>query len=485
MLISFDRAAFARPGASASPTLGAPASATLLDITWGLEEGQTWAVVGPTGSGKTTFVEAIQGRLRRLSGEADWPIVRQAREADPRVSTPADIVARVSFHDSSRAFSPANHYYQQRFNFIDPEDDRTLRQYLASVGPPGEEVDRLAGKLWLMPLMDLSLIKLSTGQMRRARLARALLGKPQILILDDALIGLDVQVRAELVELLGELVADGLRLILVTRPEAIPDWVTHVAEVRDGRLSFQGARSDYRPAVETPTRVEVGEPPVIGPVIVELEDVEVQYGGKAILSGVTWQIREGERWALTGPNGSGKTTLLSVICGDHPQAYAQKVTMFGRRRGTGESIWEVRRPIGLVSPELHFYFSEPLTVLETVGTGLFDVMVRKPLDDAQTTLIRERLTAAGLGEMADRRFRTLSMGQQRLTLLVRAMVKDPRLLILDEPFQGLDTQTIARMMAHLEAALRPTQTLILVTHDDAEIPPSVTKRLRLREGRMA
>jgi len=480
LLISFDRASFAHPGAGAR--------ATLSNITWILEEGQTWAITGPTGSGKTTFAEAIRGRMRRLAGEADWPIVRRARETDPRVRIPEDIIERVSFHDSSRAFSPSNHYYQQRFNFIDPEDDMTVRQYLASVGDlDPAEVERVAATLWLTPLIDDSLIELSTGQMRRARIARALLERPEILILDDAAIGLDVEVRRELVELLGGLVADGLRSIVVVRPDSIPEWVTHVAELRDGRLAFSGPRGDYCPVVESLAPISakprsIGD--VDGPTIVELEGATVRYGDKAILSGVDWRICEGQRWALTGPNGSGKTTLLSLICGDHPQAYSQKVTMFGRRRGTGETIWDVRRPIGLVSPEMHFYFSEPLSVLETVGTGLFDVMVRKPLTSPQEALIRERLAVAGLGDMAERRFRTLSMGEQRLALLVRAMVKDPRLLILDEPFQGLDTKTIGRMITHLEATLQPEQTLILVTHDDAEIPPSVSHRLRLREGRV-
>jgi molybdate transport system ATP-binding protein len=219
--------------------------------------------------------------------------------------------------------------------------------------------------------------------------------------------------------------------------------------------------------------------------VVEFSGVTVRYGDRAILRDITWTVRRGERWAVLGPNGAGKTTLLSLICGDHPQAYSNRVLLFGRPRGSGESIWEVKANVGLVSPELHLYFTTPLTAAEAAATGFFDVLTYRPISSAQTAAVRELFTAFGLAGLADRPFARLSTGEQRLVLLVRARVKRPPLLILDEPFQGLDDERIARARDWLDANVGPEQTLLFVSHYEAEIPASVTRRLRLYGGEVA
>jgi molybdate transport system ATP-binding protein len=219
--------------------------------------------------------------------------------------------------------------------------------------------------------------------------------------------------------------------------------------------------------------------------VVELRGVNVSYGERAVLREVTWTVRAGERWAVLGPNGSGKTTLLSLLSADHPQAYSNDVRLFGRRRGSGESIWDVKRQIGLVSPELHLYFSEPLSAAQTAATGFFDVLVRRPTSPAQDARVRGLFEEFGIAELAGRPFAQLSTGEQRLVLLVRALVKAPPLLILDEPFQGLDERLIAQARRWLDTRLGPGQTLLFVTHHAGEIPRTVTRRLRLEEGRVA
>jgi molybdate transport system ATP-binding protein len=216
--------------------------------------------------------------------------------------------------------------------------------------------------------------------------------------------------------------------------------------------------------------------------IVELHNVTVSHGGRSILRDVTWTVRAGERWAAVGPNGSGKTTLLSLLCGDHPQAYSNDVRLFGRRRGTGESVWDVKRQVGLVSPEFHLYFTEPLTADRAAATGFFDAVVGHPTTPAQDAAVRGLFEAFGIAHLAGRPFRQLSTGEQRLVLLVRALVKRPPLLILDEPFQGLDADTMQRVRDWLDAHLGADQTLLFVSHHEDEIPPSVTRRLRLSEG---
>ncbi len=212
--------------------------------------------------------------------------------------------------------------------------------------------------------------------------------------------------------------------------------------------------------------------------------MNVSYGERAILRDVSWTVRAGERWAVLGPNGSGKTTLLSLLCGDHPQAYANDLWLFGRKRGSGESIWDIKRHIGLVSPELHLYFSEPLTAFQTAATGFFDVLARRPTTLAQDALVRSLFDEFGLTDLGERPFARLSLGEQRLVLLLRALVKRPPLLILDEPFQAIDTRLTARVRDWLDHRLGPDQTLLFVSHHIEEIPRTVDRRLRLAAGRV-
>jgi molybdate transport system ATP-binding protein len=229
--------------------------------------------------------------------------------------------------------------------------------------------------------------------------------------------------------------------------------------------------NESAPVTRTP-----GEP------IVELRHVNVTHGGKPILRDISWTVRAGERWAVLGPNGSGKTTLLSLICGDHPQAYSNDIRVFGRRRGAGESIWDVKRRIGLVSPEMHLYFTEPLTADRAAATGFFDVLVARPTTPAQDAAVRDLFAFFGIADVADRPFGQLSSGQQRIVLLVRALVKDPPLLILDEPFQVLDETTRQRARDWIDGRLAADRTVLFVTHNASELPRTVTRRIRLAEG---
>ena len=458
-------------------------------FTWTVREGETWAVVGPVASGKTTLGELLAGRLVVRAGHVEWPLLDRVRAAGKAVTYPSDLVYRVAFKEESRLFSYAKHYYQQRFNFVEKDEDLTLGDFLRTgVRADESTIQAAANRLGVGALLGQSFLKLSNGQTRRARLARAVLMEPELLILDDPFIGVDAAGREEVTQILGELAQTGHRLLLITRPDAIPDWVTHVLEL-DGMkvLSVQSSKFQVqRPAVQEPQQFEREtlnfEP---SSPIVELRGVTVAYEGKRILDDLTWTVRSGERWALLGPNGSGKTTLLSLLCGDHPQAYANDVRLFGQRRGSGESIWDIKQRVGLVSPELHLYFTEPLTAAETVATGFADVVVYYAATPKQRATVRELLDRLGLSALADRPFSRISTGEQRLILLARALVKKPRLLILDEPFQSLDAAWVARCRDWLDRELTADQTLLFVTHHAEEVPATVNHRLRLDRGRIA
>ncbi|MEO2092284.1 MAG: ATP-binding cassette domain-containing protein [Gemmataceae bacterium] len=216
-----------------------------------------------------------------------------------------------------------------------------------------------------------------------------------------------------------------------------------------------------------------------------MRSVSVQHGGKPILDDITWTVHAGERWAVLGPNGSGKTTLLSLICGDHPQAFANDITVFGRRRGPGETVWDVKRRIGMVSPELHQYFPRMRTACAAAATGFFDHLTPQPLTPEQSATLDRLFAEFALTDLAARPWWQLSTGQQRAVLFVRAIVKAPPLLILDEPFQGMDAATAGRLRTWLDTRLTPDQTLLMVTHHEGELPACISKRLVLSGGRVA
>jgi molybdate transport system ATP-binding protein len=217
-------------------------------------------------------------------------------------------------------------------------------------------------------------------------------------------------------------------------------------------------------------------------VAIGMKAVNIQYGQTTIIQRLDWQVRKGEAWALSGPNGAGKSTLLSLVTADNPQAYAQNLVLFDRKRGSGESIWDIKRRIGYVSPELHLYFKEGGDVFSVVASGLFDTLgLFKKLSDRQAEQVDGCLEVLGLSQIRDRNFQQISSGEQRMVLLARALVKNPPLLILDEPCQGLDVRQIQLIKELINFLInRGETTLVYVSHYASDIPSSVQKELALK-----
>jgi molybdate transport system ATP-binding protein len=218
-----------------------------------------------------------------------------------------------------------------------------------------------------------------------------------------------------------------------------------------------------------------------GEELVHLRNVSVRYGTATILTGINWTVRSGESWALLGPNGSGKTTLLSLILGDNPQAYMNDVVVFGKQRGSGESIWDIKKFIGWVSPELHVHFDDSATCVDVVESGFRDsIGLFEPATPRERAAAKRWLKEFHLLQFANEPLFALSAGLQRMVLLARALVKNPRLLILDEPCQGLDAAHRDFFVREVDALLRSgSVTAIYVTHRSEEIPPSIKRVMRM------
>lgn len=318
--------------------------------------------------------------------------------------------------------------------------------------------------------------------------------------------------------LLDRLLRSGRPILYLTaRPEELPSAITHVLHLTEGRATAQGPKARVLPSrgsAAEPARVRWGQPrpreahpPRTRPTgrtvptrvlpglrasnasvspLVELKDVTVRYGETVILHHVHWRILRGEQWALQGPNGAGKTTLLSLILGDHPQAYANEVRLLGRRLGDGLSLWELRETVTSVSSDVQVHHPRQVTLLETVLSGLFGTLgLHRRVTPRQRQSAREWLRRFRLLARADTPFGAASASQQRLALLARALIKRPRLLILDEPCQGLDPLNRRRMLRAIERlGEHPRTQFIFVTHQPEELPRTTTHLLRLRQGRV-
>ena len=403
------------------------------------------AIYGPNGSGKTQYIENMRRQMA------------------------SDSVRYVAFRDSYGVGTDQAYYLQLRWNQHDidaetPTAAQLLEKAFLQTGPDTPERRQWQQELYrlfgLDALLDKYIITLSSGELRKFQLARTLLAQPQTLIIDNPFIGLDAETRQQLASLISHLSSlishlDHIYLV-VSRRKDIPDYVTDVI--------------DLTPSTDSPE-------------VISFHNVTVRYGERTILRDLDWTVRQGEHWALSGQNGAGKSTLLSLVCADNPQRYACDIRLFGHRQGdAGMSIWDIKRRIGYVSPEMHRSYHRDLPALHVVASGLKDTVglyVRPTADERQQCLWWMRLF--GVDHLADRSFLRMSSGEQRLVLVCRAFVKDPDLLILDEPLHGLDDRGRRLVLSLIEAfCARPEKTLIFVSHYREEWPPCIDHELFLK-----
>jgi molybdate transport system ATP-binding protein len=461
---------------------------------WQIDKGQHWAILGPNGAGKTSLVMALTG---------DVPVVGGTIRAfdDPANPLKAEYV---SFEQHQRLIAREDQRDEFRYFSGDLNPITTVREILfgkdgQSAGMAAEIADALAG-LKIQPLLDRGVRALSTGEMRKIQLARILLKQPDVMILDEPFDGLDEISRRDLAQIIGNLMDNTRTVILVThRQREILPKITHVLAVRTGKVLFQGTRSE----VLTPNNMErlyafdaagpFSVPPDEDPIqssagelsgsLVCMQNITVKYGATTVLDNVSWSMHPGENWAILGPNGSGKTTLLNLITADNPQAYANRIYLFGRRRGSGESIWEIKQRIGMVSSEFQIRYRKPIAALEVVLSGFFDsVGLYRHASVQQRQKAEKWLAVLGIIHLSQKTFNQLSHGEQRMVLLARSMVKMPLILILDEPYQGLDRTNRQRILAAVDVIGRRSGThIIYVTHYPNELPACITHILQFKQ----
>ncbi len=474
------------------------------DTSWTIRRGEQWAVVGANGSGKSTLLAALCGDAPTCAGTIEYGM-NSSRTVLSEGVYPEGAIARVSVEQHRALVASAMDYHQARWSPIEDREPVSVRDIVfeGAVHSARRKWRRVAGLLDFNLSLSRSITSLSNGEMRKVLLARALIASPQLLILDNPFAGLDTHSRRRLRLILRTLMKGGLPIVMATaRLDEIPARTTHVLYVEQGRVLVQGRKREVlrHPRVQTlsGTPPETASPPrlrwrraarsagVPGRPMIEITRANVAYNHVAALRNVSWTVRAGENWVLRGPNGSGKSTAISLILGDNPQAYANDIRLFGIQRGSGESIWEIKERIGWLAPELQFHYYGGVTCYEVVCSGLYDTIgLYRDCSLREARAVRHWMRNLDVLPWAHTPFGALSDGQQRLVLLARALVKEPPLLIFDEPCQGLDAVHRRRVLAVLEqVAAQPQTTVIYVTHHADEIPESFRHELCLCRGRV-
>ena len=455
-----------------------------------LNAGEQLAVVGPNGGGKSILIDIIIGKYPLLMNEVEY-------DFSPSSSNlVSDNLRYITFRDSY-GDADGSYYYQQRWNSHDMENIPVVGDLL-----PQCKDEHLKESLYTLfrieEMLQKPIILLSSGELRKFQLTKTLLSGPRVLIMDNPFIGLDSGTRDLLKSLLAELIkVIGLQVILVlSKSDDIPDFITHVITVENMICGEKLPRSEYQ-GVCVPEKMLSDEKiqaildmPYKDNLykaanVVKLNKVSIRYGERTILRELDWTVKCGEKWALSGENGAGKSTLLSLVCADNPQSYACDITLFDRKRGSGESIWEIKKHIGYVSPEMHRAYLKNIPAIDIVASGLHDSigLYKRPKEEDRAVCLFW-MDIFGVKQLADRSFLQLSSGEQRLVLLARAFVKDPELLILDEPLHGLDLYNRRLVKDVIETFChRNDKTMIMVTHYKEELPACITDSLYLVRNR--
>lgn len=417
--------------------------------------GEGIVIRGANGSGKTALLEIIAGMRTASEGKVAYDFISDDLSWDEKFHLRRRFIHYVpalALHEFLG--NVPDLYYQQRYYSIGEGHFRTVASYF------GSDIERLP-ELHLPPsfdldaLMNLDVNRLSNGQIRKLIIVRQLLREiPKVLILDYPFEGLDRKSRRELVNFLDFLVErHNIALVITDHHHELPRCVQ-----RELKLGPKETNANTNEGNSDTIKITLE---VVGPApVVEMRDVTIQYESRKIIENFNWTVHQGERWALTGPNGSGKTTLFSLIYADHPLAYSQDVSLFGRRRGTGESIWDIKNRINYLGPEQSHYMTDG---------GVLVLSYLKQHNSNDNTALDSLIDYFNIRKLAERRLRTLSHGELQIVQLIRFFLSRKELLLLDEPFQFLDDQTKQKVILYLNSYLERDTTLILITHYEEDL----------------
>lgn len=492
----------------------------LQDISLTICKGDFWTVLGSNASGKSGLGQLLADRLKVVEGDV---LVKPICTGYVSFEKHSEVVEQLIRNDDTDALDMVDQGPTVQ-DFICSSDNSIFRrslfdknkncltelssksyEHIESINLPKfprfSETDdiikrarSIAQKFGIDHLLDRGIKFLSTGEIRKAIICQSLVAEPELLVLDEPYDGIDTSSKLNIADAINSLNEHGVTVVLIlNRLSQVPKKTTHMIYMSDCRIELKGEYNDILPKLESMNQKSVHQKsidhlsgskmmpeqhsllsvrlkPENSTALIKMVDVTVKYGVRTVLDKISWEVKPGEHWKISGPNGAGKSTLLSLVNGDNPQAYCNHIELFGRRRGTGESVWDIKRHTAIVSSGLQLDYRVSASTFGVVVSGFFDSIgiYRQPSKEQQNIAI-EWLSIIGMTDHAKKPFKRLSYGEQRMVLIARAMVKQPELLILDEPCQGLDDinrQNVLDLIDHIGKSGKST--ILYVTHHDED-----------------
>jgi len=488
------------------------------NLSWQIHTDEQWAVLGPNGAGKSSLVRALfhdvpvtKGRIvhhflnhKNCSPGKEYGSIGYVSSELHR-----DMIEQENLQETFRNFSGKLDEFitVKSILFNDRSDHVDNLAY--------SKLDDVCHRIGILDILGKPIKSLSVGDMRKVLIGRALLKSPELLILDEPFDGLDVDSRESLSELINGLMKGPLRVILIThRFEEILPEITHVLFLKAGQVHSLGKKEvifnkevigevyglhnnmieasfpvdflrDIKHSQKALTAVK-DKGNDAESILIEMKDVVVKYGDNVALDNFSWSMKQGQNWAIIGPNGAGKSTVLGLITGENLQSYANEIYLFGKKKGSGESVWEIKNHIGFISSELQVQYPSRISGFDVVCSGFFDsIGLYRYCNAEQRKIATNWINAFNINMLSGQSFRKLSTGQKQLFLIARALVKSPPLLLLDEPCEGLDIANKSKVLEIVDLIGQYMNThIILVTNHKEEIVPCITHKLDLYHGKI-
>jgi molybdate transport system ATP-binding protein len=432
-------------------------------ISWEIGKGELNAVIGANRSGKSLLAKIICGKVFDYKGQVSKTI------------KDTDIVFADYTADSLR-FHYSDFYYQQRYNAFDVADLETIQELLAyNAGDVYQ--NSIFNKILPSSVLSKKIIELSSGESRKVVILKSILKPAKVYVLDNPFTGLDnnsIVLLIDVFKMMTQQYGKTVVLLLNKAPEDIVfDTVIHLNNPHEVIVNSSSFINDS--TYKTPeTSFNI---------VFKIKNQHLKVGNKTLIHDVSWTIGKGEKWVLKGANGSGKSTLMSLINADNGIAYSLDIILFDKLRGTGESIWDIKSKIGFVSPEIQLFWNRAMSVKDTIRSGFSNTKVLNRKITEQEQQRYERLIGIfQLQSMEEVLFASLSVGDKRIVMVARALVNNPPLLILDEPFQGLDEARFKFLYERLSAFADEERTVVQITHHENELLPCINRTAHIKNN---